>query len=141
MQEDPYKLAVLAKDPHKVCITAADFFFVDQQLSIVTCDEEGAVRMYEYDPHSKFVYLHLAPARPSFAPPEGPESNNGQNLLCRTEFHSQSEYRSSTTIARRMKGEDMVAPQAKLICGAFRIRSFPTTNHPDVVPQGTLMGH
>ena len=140
MQEDPYKLAVLAKDPRKVCITAADFFFVDQQLSIVTCDEEGAVRMYEYDPHSKFVYLHLAPAC-SFASPEGPESNNGQNLLCRTEFHSQSEYRSSTTIARRMKGEDMVAPQAKLICGAFRIRSFPITNHPDVVPQGTLMGH
>ena len=53
MQEDPYKLAVLAKDPHKVCITATDFFFVDQQLSIVTCDEEGVVRMYEYDPHSK----------------------------------------------------------------------------------------
>ncbi|KAH8992719.1 CPSF A subunit region-domain-containing protein [Lactarius akahatsu] len=97
-QEDPYKLTVLAKDPHKVCVTAADFFFVDQQLSIVTCDEEGAVRMYEYDPHS-------------------PESNNGQNLLCRTEFHGQSEYRSSVTIARRMKGEDMVAPQAKLICG------------------------
>ncbi|KAF8268563.1 CPSF A subunit region-domain-containing protein [Lactarius quietus] len=95
---DPYKLAVLAKDPHKACVTASDFFFVDQQLSIVTCDEEGAVRMYEYDPHS-------------------PESNNGQNLLCRTEFHSQSEYRSSVTIARRMKGEDMVAPQAKLICG------------------------
>jgi cleavage and polyadenylation specificity factor subunit 1 len=38
-------------------------------------------------------------------------------LLCQTEFHGQSEYRSSVTIARRMKGEDMVAPQAKLICG------------------------
>ncbi|KAI0302807.1 CPSF A subunit region-domain-containing protein [Multifurca ochricompacta] len=97
-QEDPYKLVVLAKDPSKVCVTAADFFFVDQQLSIVTCDEEGAVRMYEYDPQS-------------------PESNNGQKLLCRTEFHGQAEYRSSVTIARRMKGEDMVAPQAKMLCG------------------------
>ena len=53
MQEDPSKLAVVAKDPHKVCIMAADFFFVNQQLSIVACDE-GAVRMYEYDPHSKW---------------------------------------------------------------------------------------
>ena len=53
MQEDPYKLVVLAKDPHKVCVTASDFFFVDQQLSIVTGDEEGVVRMYEYDPHSE----------------------------------------------------------------------------------------
>ncbi len=51
--------------------------------------------------------------------PAGPDSNNGQKLLCRTEFHGQSEYRSSVTIARRMKGEDMVAPQAKLICGRF----------------------
>lgn len=122
MQEDPYKLAVLAKDPHKVCITAADFFFVDQQLSIVTCDEEGAVRMYEYDPHSKresyITYLRAPLIR--VLPPAGPESNNGQNLLCRTEFHGQSEYRSSVAIARRMKGEDMVAPQAKLICGTFR---------------------
>ncbi|KAI0259707.1 CPSF A subunit region-domain-containing protein [Gloeopeniophorella convolvens] len=97
-QEDPYKLTILAKDPQSVCITAADFFFADQQLSIVTCDEEGVVRVYGYDPHS-------------------PDSNNGQRLLCRTEFHGQIEYRSSVTIARRMKGEDMIAPQAKLICG------------------------
>jgi cleavage and polyadenylation specificity factor subunit 1 len=52
-QEDPYKLVILAKDAQKVCVTAADFFFADEQLSIVTCDEEGAVRMYEYDPQSK----------------------------------------------------------------------------------------
>ena len=63
---------------------------------------------------------HIFARVPSFASLlAGPESNNGQNLLCRTEFHSQSEYRSSVTIARRMKGEDMVAPQAKLICGKF----------------------
>ena len=75
--------------------------------------------------------------RPSFASHEGPESNNGQNLLCRTEFHSQSEYRSSTTIARRMQGEDMVAPQATLICGTFRIRSIPKTYF--VALQGTMI--
>jgi hypothetical protein len=44
---------VLAKDPHRGCVTASDFFFADEQLSIVTCDEEGAVRLYEYDPESE----------------------------------------------------------------------------------------
>ena len=34
-------------------MTAADFFFADEQLSLVTCDEEGIIRMYEYDPQSK----------------------------------------------------------------------------------------
>ncbi|THH20311.1 hypothetical protein EW146_g1016 [Bondarzewia mesenterica] len=98
-QEDPYKLAILAKDPHQLCVTSADFFFADQQLSIVGCDEEGVVRMYEYDPHD-------------------PESKNGQHLLRRTEFHGQVEYRTSLTVARRTKGEDMATPQAKLICGS-----------------------
>ncbi|KAI0062778.1 hypothetical protein BV25DRAFT_1855577 [Artomyces pyxidatus] len=97
-QEEPYKLSVLAKDPLQVCVASADFFFADQLLSIVTCDEEGVVRVYEYDPHD-------------------PESKNGQHLLRRTEFHGQVEYRTSLSIARRTKGEDWVAPQAKLICG------------------------
>ena len=56
-QEDPYKLVILAKDAQKVCVTATDFFFADQQLSLVTCDEEGVVRMYAYDPESKRGHL------------------------------------------------------------------------------------
>lgn len=52
-QEDPYKLTVLAKDAQQVCVTSADFFFANQQLSIVTCDEEGILRMYHYNPHGK----------------------------------------------------------------------------------------
>jgi len=98
-QEDPYKLVVLAKDVYSVCITRADLFFADDRVSILACDEEGAVRIYEYDPHD-------------------PESNGGQRLLCRTEFHGQTEYRSSYTIARRVKGPDADIPQAKLLCGA-----------------------
>lgn len=75
--------------------------------------------MYEYDPQSKCDVSRALRGFLSGSHIEGPESSNGQKLLCRTEFHSQSEYRSSVTIARRMKGEDMVAPQAKLICGGF----------------------
>ena len=49
-QEDPYKLVILAKDVHRTCITAADFFFADGDLAIVAGDEEGVLRMYQYAP-------------------------------------------------------------------------------------------
>ncbi|KAI0754932.1 CPSF A subunit region-domain-containing protein [Daedaleopsis nitida] len=98
-QEDPYKLVILGKDPHHCCITRADLFFADGRLSIVTCDEEGIVRMYAYDPHD-------------------PESKSGQHLLRRTEFHGQAEYRSSLLVARRPKNGDPEIPHARLVCGA-----------------------
>ncbi|KAJ7130141.1 CPSF A subunit region-domain-containing protein [Mycena epipterygia] len=97
-QEDPYKLVVLAKDITRVCVTSGDFFFAEGEMAIITGDEEGVIRMYEYNPND-------------------PESKDGRHLLLRTEFHGQSEYRTSTLIARRTK-EDLVIPQAKLICGS-----------------------
>ncbi|KAJ3476928.1 hypothetical protein NLI96_g10812 [Meripilus lineatus] len=102
-QEDPYKLVVLAKDVFPVCVTSADLFFAmspntgEEHVSVVTCDEEGVIRLYAYDPRD-------------------PESKNGQRLLRRTEFHTHTEYRSSYLIARRAKASDEV-PQSKLICG------------------------
>ncbi|KAJ7779545.1 CPSF A subunit region-domain-containing protein [Mycena olivaceomarginata] len=95
-QEDPYKLVILAKDLNRVCVTSAEFFFAEGEMSIVTSDEEGVIRMYEYNPND-------------------PESKDGRFLLLRTEFHGQIEYRTSTLVARRAKEE--VIPQAKLICG------------------------
>ncbi|KAL6299343.1 CPSF A subunit region-domain-containing protein [Sparassis latifolia] len=96
-QEDPYKLVVLGKDPLHACVTNADLFFADGRVSMVTCDEDGVMRIYEYDPHD-------------------PESKNGQHLLRRTEYHGQTEYRTSVMIARRI-GTDTAIPQAKLLCG------------------------
>lgn len=54
---------VLGKDPQLCCITRADLFFADGQLSIVTCDEEGIVRLYAYDPHgaSHVLFRPIAP--------------------------------------------------------------------------------
>ncbi|KAG6820213.1 hypothetical protein H0H93_003867 [Arthromyces matolae] len=97
-QEDPYKLVVLGKDVNQICVNKADFFFADGQLSILTGDEDGIMRIYEYNPHD-------------------PESKDGRHLLLRTEFNSQSEYRASCLIARR-SGEDPTIPQAKLITGS-----------------------
>lgn len=58
---------VLAKDPHRCCVTASDFFFADEQLSIVTCDEEGAVRLYEYDPESECPQITFLRGLPSYS--------------------------------------------------------------------------
>jgi len=66
-------------------------------MSIVTGDEDGVIRMYEYNPHD-------------------PESRDGRHLLLRTEFHNQREYRSSVLVARRTK-DDPAIPQSRLLCG------------------------
>jgi cleavage and polyadenylation specificity factor subunit 1 len=61
-QEDPYKLVLLAKDTKQVCVTKADFFFTNGELSFVTGDEEGVMRVYEYNPQGMYTFtLFLSP--------------------------------------------------------------------------------
>ncbi|KAJ8502824.1 hypothetical protein ONZ45_g11405 [Pleurotus djamor] len=96
-QEDPYKLVILGKDIQPLCAAMVDFFFVDEDMMIVTCDEEGVMRAYDFDPND-------------------PESKDGKNLILRAEFHAQVEYRTSILTAKRSK-EDPVIPQARLLCG------------------------
>ncbi|KAF5351191.1 hypothetical protein D9756_008185 [Leucocoprinus leucothites] len=97
-QEDPYKLVLLSKDNHRVCVTRADFLFTDNDLRIVTGDEEGIVRIYEYNP-------------------QDPDSRDGRHLLLLTEFHGQREYRTSATVAHRTK-EDPPIPNSRLLTGS-----------------------
>lgn len=52
-QEDPFKLVVLGKDIRRVAVMTADFFFTDSEMSIVTSDDEGIMRVYEYNPRGK----------------------------------------------------------------------------------------
>ncbi len=52
-QEHPYKLVVLGKDPYHACVINADLFFADNRVSLLVGDEEGVVRIFEYDPHGK----------------------------------------------------------------------------------------
>jgi len=91
--QDPFKLVVLAKDIRSVGVAHADFSFSEDIMSIVTGNDEGVIRIYEYIPDDL-------------------ESKNGQQLLCRTQFHGQSESQSSVIIACRSK-EELVLPQAK----------------------------
>ena len=50
-QEEPFKLVILAKDVSPHCVAYSDFIFSSEgQFYVVTGDEEGIVRLYEYDP-------------------------------------------------------------------------------------------
>jgi cleavage and polyadenylation specificity factor subunit 1 len=117
IQEDPYKLVVLAKDVSKRAVTKADLFFNSKDMSIISGDEDGVIRLYAYDPqgvcpagsivHSALMLSHV-----------DPESKAGQELLCRSEFHGQVECRTTLTIARRGT-DDVVLPESKLLMGTY----------------------
>lgn len=47
---------LLAKDTNRVCVTRADFFFTDGDLAIVTGDEDGVIRIYEYNPQGDLIH-------------------------------------------------------------------------------------
>ncbi|KAG8954872.1 mRNA cleavage and polyadenylation factor subunit [Tulasnella sp. 424] len=82
-QEDPFKLVILGKDPATIGATNANFFFGEGgDLSFVTSDDRGILRIYDYNPMD-------------------PDSNAGQRLLCRTEFDAQEEHKTALTVARR----------------------------------------
>ncbi|KAK7059173.1 mRNA cleavage and polyadenylation factor subunit [Paramarasmius palmivorus] len=97
-QEEPYKLVLLAKDVQHRCITKADFFFTESDLSLIACDEDGIISMYDYSP-------------------QDPNSRDGRHLLVQTEFNVHAELRSSVVIARRAT-PDAVIPDSRIVYGA-----------------------
>ena len=52
-QEDPYKLTLLAKDLKRIATASVDFFFTNEDLCIVSTDDEGILRVYEYNPQGE----------------------------------------------------------------------------------------
>lgn len=53
VQEDPYKLVLLSKDLKRIATASVDFFFTNEELSIVSTDDEGILRVYEYNPQGE----------------------------------------------------------------------------------------
>lgn len=58
-------MVILGKDVRLLTAMTADFLFADSKLGIVTGDEEGVLRVYEFDPTSTFLAL-LTWGRPTF---------------------------------------------------------------------------
>ena len=117
-------MVVLSKDYDPLAVTRADMLFAEGRLAIISCDEEGIIRLNEYDPHGMCDVKPCVRIHSSLS--SDPESRNGQRLLCRTEFHGQTEYRSSCLIARRTDTEDSDIPQSKLIYGEYNPISLMT---------------
>ncbi|KAG9025986.1 mRNA cleavage and polyadenylation factor subunit [Tulasnella sp. UAMH 9824] len=134
-QEDPFKLVILGKDPATICATNANFFFGEgSDLSFVTTDDRGVIRVTQYNPMD-------------------PDSNAGQRLLCRTEFDAQEEHKTVLTVARRpavtgVEAEEDVEvqlsqPQSVLVFGSLdgAISILSPVDTPTFKRLSLLQGH
>lgn len=51
LQEDPFKLVVLSRDPETASQSNANFFFGDDgDLAFFATDDNGVLRIYDYNP-------------------------------------------------------------------------------------------
>ncbi|KAI8451017.1 CPSF A subunit region-domain-containing protein [Phakopsora pachyrhizi] len=86
-QEEPYKLIELGHTYTEYQCSTVDFIVIDAKLAIVTTDLDGVIRIFEYNPKNV-------------------ESQAGQKLLCRTEYHTSSEMTSSMQFGKRLSPKD-----------------------------------
>ncbi|KAI8444634.1 CPSF A subunit region-domain-containing protein [Phakopsora pachyrhizi] len=85
--EEPYKLIELGHTYTEYQCSTVDFIVIDAKLAIVTTDLDGVIRIFEYNPKNV-------------------ESQAGQKLLCRTEYHTSSEMTSSMQFGKRLSPKD-----------------------------------
>jgi hypothetical protein len=88
----------------------------------VAGDEEGVIRVFEYDPTSMSWYIVIIIGVDCFYIYLDVESQGGQRLILGTEFHAQSECRTSLTTVCRTKTE---LPQSRLLCGEDHAANVP----------------
>ncbi|WVW79420.1 protein CFT1 [Kwoniella bestiolae CBS 10118] len=96
LQEDPYKLTTISKDLQPVSPVVTDFLVHESQMTFVSNDREGNMRMLDFDPTD-------------------PDSLNGERVLLRTEYHTGAPVTTSKVIARRKTAEEEYAPQTQII--------------------------
>ncbi|KAL1407554.1 mRNA cleavage and polyadenylation factor subunit [Vanrija albida] len=95
-QENPYKFTTISRDLQDRSTVTADFLVHDGQVTFVTTDKAGDMRLLDFDPAD-------------------PESINGERLMVQTEFHCGAAITASKAIARRKTAEEEIAPQSQLI--------------------------
>lgn len=67
--EEPYKLQILGRDLENPAVLAAEFLPDGKQLFIISADDDGLIRVLQYDP-------------------ENPKAERGTKLLLRSTFHA-----------------------------------------------------
>nr|ODO03748.1 protein CFT1 [Cryptococcus depauperatus CBS 7855] len=98
LQEEPYKFTTVSKDLQHVSVVTADFLVHDGQVTFISSDRNGDIRMLDFDPTD-------------------PDSLNGERLMLKTEFHAGSAVTMSKVIARRKTDKEAFAPQTQIIYG------------------------
>ncbi|KIY00921.1 uncharacterized protein Z520_03587 [Fonsecaea multimorphosa CBS 102226] len=78
--EEPYKLQILGRDLENPAVLAAEFLPDGKQLYIISSDEDGTLRVLQYDP-------------------ENPKTERGTKLLLRSTFHTGAVPTTMTLIA------------------------------------------
>ena len=114
---------------------SADFFFTNEEFCIVTGDDEGIIRVYEYSPHGNEFDMFLLDTISDHS--IDPDSSDGRYLLLQTEFHCQSEYRARKTIAHRVRDHSDI-PQSKLLMGLSMAPLLFLNNQNKGSPDGSL---
>nr|XP_018259229.1 protein CFT1 [Kwoniella dejecticola CBS 10117]OBR81387.1 protein CFT1 [Kwoniella dejecticola CBS 10117] len=115
LQEDPYKLTTISKDLQPVSPLVTDFLVHEGQMTFISNDREGNMRMLDFDPTGEYRYDRsklcvLIPMQML-----DPDSLNGERVLLRTEYHTGAPVTSSKVIARRKTAEEEWAPQTQII--------------------------
>jgi cleavage and polyadenylation specificity factor subunit 1 len=54
-QDEPYKFTVIGKDLQDVSLSAADFLVHDGQMTFISNDKEGVLRLVDFDPAGKLI--------------------------------------------------------------------------------------
>jgi cleavage and polyadenylation specificity factor subunit 1 len=49
-QDEPYKFTVIGKDLQDVSLSTADFLVHDGQMTFISNDKEGVLRLVDFDP-------------------------------------------------------------------------------------------
>lgn len=96
LQENPYKFVTIGRDLADLSLMAADFLVHEGQVTFITNDQHGNMRLVNFDPAD-------------------PDSLNGEKLLTQTEFGTGCPVTASKMIARRKTAEEEFAPQSQLI--------------------------
>jgi DNA polymerase III sliding clamp (beta) subunit (PCNA family) len=50
IQDEPYKFTVIGKDLQDVSLSTADFLVHDGQMTFISNDKEGVLRLVDFDP-------------------------------------------------------------------------------------------
>lgn len=97
-QEEPYRLVPISKDHAEMHASTGNFIVKDEDLIIVSSDQEGILRIHDYSPSI-------------------PASQGGQRLITRTEFNTGVEASTSLVIPGPASSDGGISTSSEVVYG------------------------